>query len=859
MFAGFSVGGADWPKPELIGVTDPPLRRRLQKRVAFEEAAITHRLGGNIIRVFFGVAPIFRDAADNDIKTVLGAHLFQPGLRPVYVHSQAERVAVLDECDRLLDQLLAGVVQERNNRGAPLNFDDLDDYVSGVEQYNADKDVSQHVRLLLTLVALPPRWILEAPANGTLNALSRVYSFGTLWQRYLLLHIMLLRLMVRRFVTQRDGAPEASFPAVVAFEIGNEPDYEWIPDEMRIERSYNPHANPVGKYVTELHLPQIPESDVGFADFEGAPWGYQAQDAEWHATSRSITPILDFRWGDKLDWYVRWFADFHEHVSYAVRDEAAKAGARLTVVSGGVTHNNLDYLIRMDRANPNAFTYVDRIALHPYHWPAHDIWNSDFVSANDTAAWVRSSPREFARAYFKRFDFLREAAKLVRAPHTAYGRGFFGKKLWITEFGIPTKKLGAHNTPIKEYTRFIRERREPHLPDGLKSAVWEDLWDAFFDQVTPEFLRDDNEVEAFLFYTLREAGMPHFDKDDNDRSNFSLSKRDGSPRMEERTFRRFAHFMSGMTGRSTVQVPSVAVSKSLHGEPWLPVKLPDDVSKVMTMLSTSERALLYWLGRNYYSGAGKIVDGGCFAGGSTLSLGRGLLDAGYGGKGALIHVYDLFTADSYMVENYFTPAGVTCRDGESFRALFDANTRPVASLLQVNQGDVREIRWTGEPIEILFIDISKHWTINDVLLSDFFSCLIPGQSVVVQQDFVFEWCPWIAVTMEYFAAYFEFIGFVEYCSTVYQYKKKIPNELLQTRLFDLPIERKIELIERAISRFSGYPQGVLECAKAALLIEGRREKEAMRHLQDVRLHYAQDSHVLRAVASVEKAAREVSS
>ncbi len=46
MFAGFSVGGADWPKPELIGVTDLLLLRRLQRRVAFEEAAITHQLGG---------------------------------------------------------------------------------------------------------------------------------------------------------------------------------------------------------------------------------------------------------------------------------------------------------------------------------------------------------------------------------------------------------------------------------------------------------------------------------------------------------------------------------------------------------------------------------------------------------------------------------------------------------------------------------------------------------------------------------------------------------------------------------------------------------------------------------------------
>ena len=855
MFAGFSVGGVDWPKPELIGVTDAVERRQIQRQVAFQEAAITRQRGGNLIRVFFGAASILGEGPGSEIRTILGSHLWQKGEKPVYLHTAAERAARLDQCDNLLDRLLASLAQDRNFAGAPLDFEAIDDYVTGVEQYNASEpDPHRYVRLLLTMVEFPPRWLIEAPAASTLQAMGRGYTFASLWHRYLLVHIHLLRVMVRRYVTQRPATTPASNPAVMAFEICNEPDYEWIPDEMRIERAANPDAHPLGKYVTELHLPQIPETDVASAEFETAPWGYQEQDGEWQLPHPPVTPVLDFRWGRKFDWYVKCFAEFQEHMSYALRDEARQGAAPLLIVSGGVTHNNLDYLIRMARAVPNAFAYVDRIGLHPYHWPFHDIWDANFVSAGGKSDWTRASPREFARAYFKRFDFLEEVAALTRDP--VRGQSLFGKKLWLTEFGIGTKKLGKHNTPVKEFTRFIRERGEPELPDGLPSIVWEDLWDAFFAQVDAGYLRQ-HDVEAILFYTLREAGLPGFDKHDDDRSNLSLTMRDGTPRMAEETFQKFARFMGEVTGQSVEEKgKSNGKTGALHAAPWRYVTLPAEVLNVTTMLSTSERALLYWLARDYYTGAGEIVDGGCFVGGSTLSLARGLIDGGHATERAHIHVYDLFASDPYMIEHYLKPLGINCANGESFRPVFDTNTRSVASLLRVNQGDICQIGWTGEPIEIMFIDISKHWSINDVLLTDFFPCLIPGRSVVIQQDLVFEWCPWLAVTMEYLADYFEYIAFVEYNTTVYLHTRSIPTDILQVKLWELPIERKVELMDRAIGRFSGYAKGMLECAKAALVLESGQAERAIEILASVRERYPEDQIILRAASGVETAARQ---
>ena len=92
----------------------------------------------------------------------------------------------------------------------------------------------------------------------------------------------------------------------------------------------------------------------------------------------------------------------------------------------------------------------------------------------------------------------------------------------------------------------------------------------------------------------------------------------------------------------------------------------------MGMLSAAEVALLYWLGRDYYTGAGRIVDGGCFMGGSTVALARGLVDGGvWRGGERPIDVYDQFLTDAFMAESYFAPAGLPYGVDESFRSLFE--------------------------------------------------------------------------------------------------------------------------------------------------------------------------------------------
>jgi hypothetical protein len=347
--------------------------------------------------------------------------------------------------------------------------------------------------------------------------------------------------------------------------------------------------------------------------------------------------------------------------------------------------------------------------------------------------------------------------------------------------------------------------------------------------------------------------------------DYRLPRRGGTPAtasdIEDVTLEKLRPLMHGLTSRRRARADGAGEATPpgalLASRPWDLVTLPDDVRGVMTMLSEPERALLYWLARDHYSGAGRIVDGGCFTGGSTLALARGVLDGSKGGANRPIHVYDLFRSDAYMLEQYFRPAGLPYAVGDSFRPEFDRATREVAPLLQVNEGDIRLLGWTGEPIEILFVDVAKDWSINDVLMRSFFSCLIPGRSVVVQQDFVFHFCPWVALTMEHLADYFEYLGFVEFCSTVYLNTRPIPPEMLRVKLGELPLERQLELMDGAIRRggFSGYALGIMECARAALLVDGGQVEQARALLDRTAERHAQDGpFVLAAVESVRAAA-----
>ncbi|MEL7229392.1 MAG: hypothetical protein AAGK38_05725 [Pseudomonadota bacterium] len=217
---------------------------------------------------------------------------------------------------------------------------------------------------------------------------------------------------------------------------------------------------------------------------------------------------------------------------------------------------------------------------------------------------------------------------------------------------------------------------------------------------------------------------------------------------------------------------------------WRDTDLPAEIGKAQTMMVKEEQQVLFTLAQSYFTGQGCIVDAGCFLGGSTLPLAHGLkANARFGefDKEPLIFSYDLFVVEPWTIGIYFETG--TPLDS-SFLDVYESNIEGQEDVVSVHAGDVTQAHLPEKPIEILFIDLSKHWTINNFVVQAFFSRLIPGHSMVIQQDYLYhEWNGWLPVTMEYFADYFELVDHATVGSVVFRYIKEIPEAELKRDFF----------------------------------------------------------------------------
>jgi hypothetical protein len=269
---------------------------------------------------------------------------------------------------------------------------------------------------------------------------------------------------------------------------------------------------------------------------------------------------------------------------------------------------------------------------------------------------------------------------------------------------------------------------------------------------------------------------------------------------------------------STGLIPRSIRARGLDDRPWRrEPTLPFEAADVVSMITPAERALLHWLARHYYSGDGAIVDAGCYLGGSTLALATGLDRRDTPVDGAPIYSYDLFRIDEGMTPDLFAAEGLVI--GDSFRPIFERNLGSYGRFCNVVEGDIVQRGWVGDgPIEIAFIDILKCWRISQGVVEKFFPHFIPGRTILVQQDFVHEICPWIHITMAYLEPYFELLDAFDFGSAVYLLREPLPDEVLRVNIAeDLSANEKLALMDRAIEPFSGEMRGILECAKASLL------------------------------------------
>jgi len=204
---------------------------------------------------------------------------------------------------------------------------------------------------------------------------------------------------------------------------------------------------------------------------------------------------------------------------------------------------------------------------------------------------------------------------------------------------------------------------------------------------------------------------------------------------------------------------------------------------VPTMLTQEEQRLYHWLTAHWARGIGEIVELGCFVGGSTARLAEGHRVAGLGCK---IHAYDRFQINEDGKEKYLYPAGITRFEGSNMLPAVGRLLRPWAGRVALHAGQIEEQNWTGGAIEILVMDASKTAATTDRFAEMFFPSLIPGHSLVVQQDYLHWKQPWIAMQMELLAAHFTPVAFAPRHTIVFRYERALAeNTLVQNRVSGL--------------------------------------------------------------------------
>ncbi len=208
---------------------------------------------------------------------------------------------------------------------------------------------------------------------------------------------------------------------------------------------------------------------------------------------------------------------------------------------------------------------------------------------------------------------------------------------------------------------------------------------------------------------------------------------------------------------------------------------PGGISLGMTV--KSEQIFCRHYARDRYTGAGEIVDLGCWMGATTIAFSKGLrknVKLAPGANQKRIHSYDLFQWHPTMDLNVKgTSLEGKYQPGDSFLADFEVRTKPYVEHFTIHPGDVSLHPWKSGPIELLFVDAMKMPDTARVIVRNFYPHLIPGVSIVAHQDFAHFFTGWIHLIQYRLRDYFDFDSEVKRSCTVnFKLKKAIPAELL---------------------------------------------------------------------------------
>lgn len=260
--------------------------------------------------------------------------------------------------------------------------------------------------------------------------------------------------------------------------------------------------------------------------------------------------------------------------------------------------------------------------------------------------------------------------------------------------------------------------------------------------------------------------------------------------------------------------------------------------ELLGMTTRSEQEYFRNYGKNLYSGRGAVVDLGCWMGSTTIPLASGLAEnIAFVGTSRKIYAYDTFiwydvmkgsVAGTDLVGKY--------RDGDSFLDEYRKRTSKYAPIIEIRPGDLKEIGWNDGEIEFLLVDAMKNWDLSNAIIKDFYRQLIPGTSLVLQQDFAHYFTPWIHLIHWKLRRYFEFVEEIPRSSSVvFRLVAPIPPEILDCdHSFDSFTDSDLRsAIDHSLSFVSEEKTANIYAAEVMSYIHQRRIADAANKLNEI--------------------------
>jgi len=183
---------------------------------------------------------------------------------------------------------------------------------------------------------------------------------------------------------------------------------------------------------------------------------------------------------------------------------------------------------------------------------------------------------------------------------------------------------------------------------------------------------------------------------------------------------------------------------------------------VYSMISIEEKELLAFLAEEFYVGDGIIFDGGIFLGASTLCFYEGLKRRSVPYRTNTlkpIQAFDLGICEEYTADIVNHIWNTTLKPGDSFIEYTKINLSGVQDIIDIHVGNVMETaKNISRSIEILFYDCGKTPGVDEFMIKNVFTKLIPGRSILIHQDFFFELGPWLHVSQGFLWNKFQYLG-----------------------------------------------------------------------------------------------------